>query len=127
MSTTKPTTSSSSTSQSTGNTAPDFSALLQAAASMGGGVTGNVFTKQEGNAVVQGVFQQILGRNATGNEYAKAMSIVMGQSQDTSSDGRGQAVTDFVQNLPEYQAREDNKYLDAMYNAVAADVRKVRQ
>lgn len=125
--TTKPTTSSSSN-KNTGNTAPDFAALIKAAGSMGGGVTGgSVFTSAEGNSVVQSVFQQILGRNASGNEYAKAMSIAMGQSQDTSSTGRAQAVTDFVQNLPEYQAREENKYLDAIYNAVAMDVRKVRQ
>lgn len=126
--TTKPSTSSSSTSNNTGATTPDFAALMQAAASMGGNVSGGaVFTRQEGNYVVQNMYQQILGRNATGNEYAKAMSIVMGQSQDTTGTARGEAVANFIQSTPEYQARQENNYLDAIYNEVAADVRKVRQ
>ena len=125
--TTKPTTTTSSSSKSkASNSTVDLKALLAMAPSVTGG-TAAVYTKQEGDATVQNVFQQLLGRNAAGNDYAKALAIAMGQSQDTSTTGRSQAVANFVQNLPEYQAREDNKYLDAMYNAVAADVRKVRQ
>lgn len=126
MGTTKPTATTSSTKKNSGNTAPDLKTLLQNAPTQTG-ATGAVFTQQEGNAVVQSVFQQLLGRAAVGNDYAKALAIVMGQSSDTSPTGRAQAVTNFVQNMPEYETREENKYLDAMYNAVANDVRKVRQ
>lgn len=125
--TSKPTTTSSSSSKSkAGSTTVDLKALIAQAPAITGG-TAAVYTKQEGDATVQNVFQQLLGRSAVGNDYAKALSIAMGQSQDTSTTGRTQAVVNFVQNLPEYQAREENKYLDAIYNAVAADVRKVRQ
>lgn len=122
--TSKPTASSSN--NKSNNSSVDLKALIAAAPSITGG-TAAVYTKQEGDADVQAVFQQLLGRSAVGNDYAKALSVAMGQSSDTSSSGRQQAIVNFVQNLPEYQTREENKYLDAMYNAVAADVRKVRQ
>jgi hypothetical protein len=122
--TTKPKVTSSSTANN--SSVVDLKALIGMAPSVTGG-TAAVYTKQEGDADVQNVFQQLLGRSAAGNDYAKALGIAMKQSSDTSSAGRQQAIANFVQNLPEYQAREDNKYLDAMYNAVAADVRKVRQ
>jgi hypothetical protein len=121
--TSKPTTSSSGKGNSS---TVDLKTLIAQAPAMTGG-TAAVYTKQEGDKDVQNVFAQLLGRNAAGNDYARALSIAMGQSSDTSSTGRQQAIANFVQNLPEYQAREENKYLDAMYNAVAADVRKVRQ
>ena len=125
--TSKPSATSSSSSKSKASSSTvDLKALIAQAPSITGG-TAAVYTKQEGDADVQSVFQQLLGRSAVGNDYAKALSIAMGQSSDTSSSGRQQAIVNFVQNLPEYQTREDNKYLDAMYNAVAADVRKVRQ
>ena len=58
----------------------------------GGGVsaTGPVFTKQEADYAVQSVYQQMLGRNATGNDYSKAVNLIMAQSQDTSTAARHQ-------------------------------------
>jgi hypothetical protein len=111
----------------TGNQAPSITGLAAGYNGQGGSTGGAVFTPAEGNYVVQTVYQQLLGKNATGNDYAKAYAIAMGQSNDTSIYARQQAVQDAIMQTPEYQAREDNKYLDAIYNAVAADVRKVRQ
>jgi hypothetical protein len=119
-------TSSNKTTGSTGGKAPNIAEIIKNAP-QGGGTGGAVFTPAEGNYVVQTVYQQIFGRNATGNDYAKAYSIAMGQSSDTSIYARQQAVIDAIQKSPEYQAQQDNKYLDAIYNAVAADVRRVRQ
>lgn len=113
--------------KNTGNKAPDINSFASGYTGQTGSTGGAVFTPAEGNYVVQTVYQQLLGRNATGNDYAKAYSIAMAQSQDSSIYARQQAVQDALVNSPEYQAREDNKYLDAIYNEVAADVRKVRQ
>jgi len=121
--------------------APDFGALLKAAIAASGKTTGGstskssvssvstgvVFTPAEANSAVQSVYQQLLGRNASGNDYAKAYSIAMAQSKDTSTYGRQQAIMNEVMASPEYKARQDNKYLDAIYNAISADVRRTRQ
>jgi len=110
----------------------DFAALFKLAqanssgSASGSGATGNVFTKQDADAAVQGVYQQLLGRNATGNDYSKAIQIVMSQSQDTDASGRQQVLTNALMKSPEYQVKQDNQYLDTIYNAVAADVRKAQ-
>jgi hypothetical protein len=110
----------------------DFAAYFKLAqanssgSASGSGATGPVFTKQDADAAVQGVYQQLLGHNATGNDYSKAIQIVMNQSQDTSSSGRQQALTNTLMKSPEYQVKQDNQYLDSIYNAVAADVRKAQ-
>jgi hypothetical protein len=115
------------TKKNNSNQAPDITTLAAGYQGGSGGTGGAIFTPAEGNYVVQTVFQQLLGKNATGNDYAKAYSIAMAQSSDSSIYARQQAVTNAVMQSPEYAAREDNKYLDAIYNEVAADVRRTRQ
>ena len=126
--TTKPTVTSSGNKPSSGQV--DFAALFAAVKAQGGGTTsgtgGAVFTKQEADFAVQSVYQQLLGRNATGNDYSKAVNIVMSQSQDTSTAARQQALTNAIMQSPEYKIKQENKYLDGIYTAVAADVRKAQ-
>jgi hypothetical protein len=108
----------------------DFAAAFASAKAQGGGTTsgtgGAVFTKQEADYAVQAVYQQLLGRNATGNDYSKAINMIMSQSQDTSTAGRQQALTNAITMSPEYKIKQDNKYLESIYNAVAANVRKAQ-
>jgi hypothetical protein len=85
---------------------------------------GAVYTQQEADYTVQNVAQQLLGRSLIGLDYNKAIKIAMAQSQDTSIYGRQQAVENYLMSTPEYQAREENKYLDAIYNEVAKNVQK---
>jgi hypothetical protein len=110
--------------------AVDLAKIIAAVKANGGGTTtgatGPVFTKQEADYAVQSVYQQILGRNATGNDYSKAINLIMGQSQDTSTAARQQALTNSLMDSPEYKIKQDNKYLDVIYQAVAGDVRKAQ-
>lgn len=103
-------------------------AFKKVQASGGGASTGGgaVFTKQEADYAVQTIYQQMLGRNATGNDYSKAINLVMNQSQDTSTYGRQQALTNAIMASPEYKIKQENKYLDGIYQAVAADVRNAQ-
>ena len=87
---------------------------------------GAVYTKQEADYAVQSLAQQLLGRNLIGLDYNKAVNAYLNQSQDTSTYGRQQAIENFIMNTPEYQARQQNKYLDAIYNEVAKSVQKAR-
>lgn len=101
--------------------------LMQQAATMGGNVAkGPVFTTQDANAYVQNIYQQILGRNATGAERTKAINIFLNQSRDTDVSGRQAAVVSMVEGTGEFRKRTENRYLDAIYNAVAEDVRKAQ-
>jgi hypothetical protein len=102
--------------------------ILSTLKANGGGTTasGPVYTKQEADYAVQSVYQQMLGRNATGNDYSKAINLVMSQSQDTSTAGRQQALTNAIMQSPEYKIKQDNKYLDTIYQAVANDVRNAQ-
>jgi len=113
-----------SSSSGTGKTTSvDFAAILQQLKASGGSVSGNTtYTQAEADRDVQTIYQQTLGRNAAGNDYAKAIGIAMGQDKATSSYGRQQAVLNWVQSTPEFQARQDNVYLDGIYKAVAAHV-----
>jgi len=123
------TTSASSTALTPGQqkAADQFKAALTAAKGLGSSTgTGAVYTKQEGDAVVQNVYQSLLGRNAVGNDYAKALAVYMAQSGDTGPAGRQQAIMNYVQNTPEYAARQDNVYLDAIYKEIAADVARTQ-
>jgi hypothetical protein len=124
--TTSPTTSSSTASSKPG--AFDFNEALKIASKSGGalGTRGAVYTNKDADADVQAVYQQVLGRNAGGNEYAKAVTIAMGLGPDSGAEARKQALLNFIQNTPEYGARQDNNYLDAIYNAIAADVAKTQ-
>jgi hypothetical protein len=106
----------------------DLAKILSTLKANGGGATvsGPVFTKQEADYAVQTVYQQMLGRNATGNDYSKAINLIMGQSQDTSIAARQQALSNAIMSSPEYKIKQDNKYLDGIYQAVAANVREAQ-
>jgi len=106
----------------------NFDAILAQLASSGGvnTSTGTVFTEQEAASAVQSTYQRLLGRNAVGAEYRKGINAFLAQSQDTSATGRAQAVESMIQSSPEFVKRTENTYLDAIYNAVAADVRSTR-
>ena len=97
------------------------------AAGLGGDVSsGPTYTKQDAEAVVQSVYQQLLGRNAVGAERSKAISVFLGQGSDTGASGRQQAIVDMVQNDREFTVRQENKYMDAIYNRIAQDVREAQ-
>jgi hypothetical protein len=88
-----------------------------------GGVT---YTSQDAKALVQSTYQSLLGRDATGAEYEKAFQKAMTQSSSTGAGGRQQAVVDFIKSSDEYDARQENKYLDAIFNELAGEMREVK-
>jgi hypothetical protein len=98
------------------------------AAGLGGDVAnkGPTYTKQDAEAVVQSVYQQLLGRNAVGAEKSKAINIFFSQGSETGTTGRQQAIVDMVQGDREFTVRQENKYMDAIYNRVAQDVREAQ-
>lgn len=108
----------------------DLAKILATLKANGGGTTsssgGAVFTKQEADAEAQTIYQQMLGRNATGNDYSKAINLLMSQSSDTSAAGRQQALANALMKSPEYKIKQDNKYLDVIYQSVANDVRNAQ-
>jgi len=104
-----------------------FTELLKVSqANSTGNSTGAVYTQQEADAGVQATYQQLLGRNALGADYKKALAIYLNQSQDTSGAGRTQAVQDFIMSTPEYRARQENNLLDGLYTMMSKDVQKAR-
>jgi hypothetical protein len=104
-----------------------FTELLKVSqANNTGNSTGVVYTQQEADAGVQATYQQLLGRNALGADYKKALAIYLNQSQDTSGAGRAQAVQDFIMSTPEYRARQENNLLDGLYTMMAKDVQRAR-
>jgi hypothetical protein len=108
----------------------DLAALVSAAqaAGLGGDVAakGPTYTKQDAEAVVQSVYQQLLGRNAVGAEKSKAISMFFSQGSETGVSGRQQAIVDMVQDDREFTVRQENKYMDAIYNRIAEDVREAQ-
>jgi hypothetical protein len=103
-------------------------AIKTAQANNSGNVaTGAVVTRQDAEADVQALFTQMFGRSGVGVDYKKALNIYLNQSQDTGAPGRQQAVAAFLQSTPEYESRQENRYLDAIYNAIQADVQKARK
>jgi hypothetical protein len=92
-----------------------FDYVKNSQASNSGNAKGPVYTQQEADAGVQAIYQQLLGRNALGADYKKALSIYLNQLQDTSGTGRAQAVANFVMSTPEYRARQENNLLDGLY------------
>lgn len=123
----KDNTTSATTSNKSGKT-PDIVQILNTIAKSGGSGTGTgaVYTHADADADVQSIYQQVLGRNAAGNDYAKAVAIAMGLGPDSGAAARQQAILNFVQNTPEYAARQDNQYLDAIYKEIAADVARTQ-
>jgi hypothetical protein len=104
-----------------------FTELLKVSqANNSGNSTGAVYTQQEADAGVQATYQQLLGRNALGSDYKKALSLYLNQSQDTSGTGRAQAVANFVMSTPEYRARQENNLLDGLYTMMSKDVQRAR-
>ena len=104
-----------------------IAAVKQSQANQSGNTAkGVVYTKQEADAGVQGVWQQIFGKNAMGIDYKKAVDAYLNQAQDTSSAGRTQAVINYAQSTPEFKAMQQDKYLDAIYSAIQANVRKAQ-
>ncbi len=105
----------------------DLAALVAAAAGMGGNKQeGPAFTQQDAAAYVQQIYQQILGRNAVGAERTKAINIFLNQNEETSATARAAAVESMVQESPEFVKRQENSYLDAIYNEVLRDVGRAK-
>ena len=108
-------------------TGVDLNELMKAYASAGGNVSqGPKFTSQDATYYVEGIYNQLLGRNASGAERTKGVSIFLNQAAETDLAGRQAAVVSAVQESPEFKARQENRYLDAIYNAVAEEVRRAQ-
>lgn len=101
-------------------------AMKQFQSSNTGNASGVVYTRQEGDAAVQSIYQQMMGQNAVGADYTKALNAYLSQSQDTGPAGRQQAVINYLQSTPEYKAKQEDRYLDAIYAKVAENVRKAQ-
>lgn len=100
--------------------------LIKSYASMGGVVSEGP-TAQDAEAAVQNIYTQILGRNAAGAERSKAISLYLNQSAGTDAAGRQQAIISLVQESPEFRKRQENNYLDAIYNEVAKNVQRTQR
>lgn len=120
--TTKPSATNSGTPQGTGggNSVSFDDILAQLAKSGGAGSATEGPTRADAAAVVQSVYQQMLGRSAVGTELNQAISRYMSNQGDTG--GRGN-VQQFVMSTNEYQAQNENRYLDAIYEKLSADAR----
>jgi hypothetical protein len=102
----------------------DFDKILaQLAASGGVGNAQEGPTRADANAVVQNVYQQLLGRSAVGTELNKAISMYMANQGGTGGQGN---VEQFVMGTNEFQAKSENKYLDAIYNKLAKNAREAQ-
>ena len=105
----------------------NFAALLKEYSTMSGNVPkGPQFTAQDAEAYVQNIYNQILGRNAVGAERTKAIGAFLGQSAETGVDGRQAAIENLIKQTPEFRNRQENRYLDAIYNAIEQDVRRAQ-
>lgn len=122
----------SGTAAGTGNQGTNLNLVewVQKAQAMGLGgdvaAKGPTYTKQDAEAVVQSVYQQLLGRNAVGAEKSKAISMFFNQGAETGTTGRQQAIVDMVEGGREFTVRQENKYMDAIYNRIAQDVREAQ-
>jgi hypothetical protein len=99
--------------------------LIKSYASMGGVVSEGP-TAQDAEAAIQNIYTQYLGRNAVGAERSKAINIFLSQPAGTDAMGRQQAVISVVQETPEFRKRQENDYLDAIYNKVLENVRRTQ-
>lgn len=98
----------------------DFNEILAQLSKNGvGGSTSEGPTRAEASAAVQNVYQRLLGRSAVGTELNQAISQYM-------NTGVAGAVEDFVMSTNEFQAKSENKYLDAIYNELAQNARKAQ-
>lgn len=85
------------------------------------------FTQQEGSATVTDTYQQLLGRDATPAEYNQGLKIVMAQDPYTSGSARAQLIESAIQASPEYQARSQNKWLNAIYADLQNQMARAKQ
>lgn len=99
--------------------------LIKSYASMGGVVSEGP-TAQDAEAAIQNIYTQYLGRNAVGAERSKAINVFLSQPAGTDTTGRQQAVISVVQETPEFRKRQENDYLDAIYNKVLENVRRAQ-
>jgi hypothetical protein len=120
--TTAPNASSSGTPQGTGGgNSVSFDNILATLAKSGGvGTAQEGPTRADAAAVVDNIYQQLLGRSAVGTELNQAISMYMANQGGTGGSGN---VEQFVMGTNEFQAKSENKYLDAIYNQLARDVR----
>lgn len=120
--TTKPTATNSGTPQGTGSggTVSFDDILTKLAASGGVGNATQGPTRADANAIVQNVYQSLLGRSAVGTELNQAINMYMANQGGTGGQGN---VEQFVMSTNEYQAKSENKYLDAIYNKLAQNAR----
>lgn len=99
--------------------------LIKSYASMGGVVSKGP-TAQDAEAAIQNIYTQYLGRNAVGAERSKAINVFLSQPAGTDAGARQQAVISVVQETPEFRKRQENSYLDAIYNKVLENVRRAQ-
>jgi hypothetical protein len=116
--------------QTAKTSSPDVKTLLDQVAKMGVGKTStgtvNPYTPQDADATIQDMYQQLLGRNAMGAEYQRALQVYNSQSAQTGYQGRGQAIENIIQSTPEYQARSQNQWLETIYNDLATKMARAR-
>jgi len=136
--TTGTTSSGTTTTKTTGTTIQtakttniDIKAMMDAIAKQGAGKisgtgTVNPYTAQDADATIQDMYQQLLGRNAMGAEYQRALQVYNAQSAQTGYQGRGQAIENIIQSTPEYQARSQNQWLETIYNDLANKMARAR-
>jgi len=119
--TTAPNKSSSGTPQGTGNgKSVSFEEALKIAMANNTGSASEGPTRADAQAIVQNVYQSLLGRSAVGTELNQAINRYMANEGGVGGQGN---VEQFVMETNEYQAKSENKYLDAIYNKRAQDLR----
>jgi hypothetical protein len=52
--------------------------------------------------------------------------VFLNQAAETDVGGRQAAIVSQIEATPEFRARQENRYLDAIYNAIAEDVRRAQ-
>jgi hypothetical protein len=117
--------------QTAKTTTPDIKALqdeyLKRTGASASTTVASAYTAQDADATIQDMYQQLLGRNAMGNEYSRALAIYNSQSAQTGYQGRNQAIENIIQATPEYQARQQNTYLDAIYQDLARKIQEAQR
>jgi hypothetical protein len=116
--------------QTAKTTKPDIKALQDQYLKRTGASTStpavSAYTPQDADATIQDVYQQLLGRNAMGSEYQRALQVYNSQSAQTGYQGRNQAIENLIQSTPEYQARSQNQWLETIYNNLATKMARAR-
>ena len=89
--------------------------------------SGNLF-----HVAWQGNFEQWIKNPLTTRPIAHAIwdphfgKAAVEAFTQTDAAGRQLAVTEMVQNTPEFRTQQENRYLDAIYNEVLQDVRRAK-